>query len=69
MKYKLIFQQKIKNFKMEAIVLDKCNGINGVIELKAINLITGNNDHKNKNDLRLQQMPEEVIISGKNIIF
>ena len=54
---------------MEAIVLDKCNGINGVIELKAINLIKGNNDHKNKNDLRLQQMPEEVIISGKNIIF
>ena len=68
MKYKLIFQQKIKKFKMEAIVLDRCNGINGVIELKAINLVTGNNDHR-KNDLRLQKMPEEVIISGKNIIF
>ena len=68
MKYKLIFQQKIKNFKMEAIVLDRCNGTNGVIELKAINVITGNNDNRN-NDLRLKQMPEEVIISGKNIIF
>ena len=68
MKYKLIFQQKIKKFKMEAIVLDRCDGINGVIELKAINLVTGNNDHR-KNDLRLQKMPEEVIISGKNIIF
>ena len=68
MKYKLIFQQKIKKFKMEAIVLDRCNGINGVIELKAINMVTGNNDNR-KNDLRLQQMPEEVIISGKNIIF
>ena len=53
---------------MEAIVLDRCNGINGVIELKAINMVTGNNDNR-KNDLRLQQMPEEVIISGKNIIF
>ena len=68
MKYKIIFQQKIKKFKMEAIVLDRCNGINGVIELKAINMVTGNNDNR-KNDLRLQQMPEEVIISGKNIIF
>ena len=68
MKYKLIFQQKIKKFKMEAIVLDRCNGINGVIELKAINMVTGNNDDR-KDDLRLQQRPEEVIISGKNIIF
>ena len=64
MKYKLIFQQKIKKFKMEAIVLDRYNGINSVIELKAINVITDNNEHR-KNDLRLQQMPEEVIISGK----
>ena len=68
MKYKLIFQQKIKKFKMEAIVLDRCNGMNDVIELKAINVITGNNDHR-KNALRLQQVPEEVIISGKNTIF
>ena len=52
---------------MEAIVLDRYNGINSTIELKAINVITDNNDHR-KNDLRLQQIPEEVIISGKNII-